>query len=268
MRTALTIAGSDSSGGAGIQADLKTFAAHGVYGMSVLTAITAQNTLGVQAVENVSPELIGEQVDAIFTDLPVHSVKIGMVSTGEAIDKIAEKLAHYNPEFIILDPVMISKSGHSLLDPLAKQSLKEKLLPLATLLTPNIDEAMALTGFTIESVHDMERAARAVKEMGVQAVLIKGGHLKGDPIDVFFDGIMIQHLKGNRIVTPHTHGTGCTLSSAIAAQLAKGKALFSAVEKAKQYVEKAIELAPELGHGAGPLQHFYWMKADGDNGDA
>lgn len=257
MKTALTIAGSDSSGGAGVQADLKAFSANGVFGMSVITAITAQNTQGVIDIETLSPKIIGSQLDAIFIDMPVDTIKIGMVSNQEAIKKIAEKLKQYRPSPIVLDPVMISKSGHALLEADAKATLIKELLPLATLVTPNLPEAAELTDKTLETVEDMEEAARLIKVMGPRAVLVKGGHLKDDPIDVLFDGTDMHHLRGKRIETRHTHGTGCTLSSAIAAQLAKGVSLVNAVETAKHYVQKAIEAAPGLGHGSGPLHHFY-----------
>lgn len=266
MKTALTIAGSDSSGGAGIQADLKAFAANGVFGMSVLTAVTAQNTMGVTGVENVSPSMIGKQLEAIFSDMPVDCIKIGMVSNEHAIDMIAEKLKKYAFSPIVLDPVMVSKSGHALLEETAKTALMKHLFPLATLVTPNLPESSEITGKDVTSIEEMERAALFIKDMGPKAVLIKGGHLDGEPVDILYDGEDMMYLKGKRIVTRHTHGTGCTLSSAIAAHLAKGASLLEAVESAKQYVQKAIEEAPEIGHGSGPLHHFYhwYSKKEGD----
>ncbi len=257
MKTALTIAGSDSGGGAGIQADLKTFAANGVFGMSVLTAVTAQNTRGVSGVEILSPEIINAQLNAVFSDLPVDAVKIGMVANCEAIGVIADRLLEYNSHPIVLDPVMISKSGHPLLEKRAQATLIDRLLPLATLVTPNLSEASELTGDAIHSVEDMERVAQTILSMGPQAVLVKGGHLEGEPIDVLASVEGFHHLKGRRIATRHTHGTGCTLSSAIAAHLATGHSLIEAARLAKAYVQSAIEQAPGLGAGSGPLQHFY-----------
>ncbi|MGV3489199.1 MAG: bifunctional hydroxymethylpyrimidine kinase/phosphomethylpyrimidine kinase [Tuberibacillus sp.] len=264
MKTCLTIAGSDSSGGAGIQADLKTFSALGVFGMSVITAVTAQNTLGVYGVQEIARDLIEEQIDAIYKDIPTDFVKIGMLSNNEAIEAITKKLEHYQPRCIVLDPVMISKSGYSLLQPTAKGALVTMLLPLAEIITPNLPEASVLVGENIASVSDMEKAAKQLVKMGPRAALVKGGHLDGEPVDVLFDGNEIHYLKGKRIDTKNTHGTGCTLSSAICAELAKGFSMLDAVANAKNYIQGAIAHALDLGSGAGPTHHFYqWYGKDG-----
>lgn len=257
MKHALTIAGSDCSGGAGIQADMKAFIANGCYAMSVITAITAQNTQGVTAVQDVNPDIIEKQIDAIFDDISVDAVKIGMVSVPETISIIAKRLTHYKAKPIVLDPVMISKSGFDLLQPRAKEALKKELLPLATIITPNIPEAEELTGLKIETLNDMEKACRVLVDMGVKAVLLKGGHRIEDATDIFFDGTTMKHLPAERIDTKNTHGTGCSLSSALAANLANGKALLEAVEGAKLYVYEGIKHAENLGHGWGPINHFY-----------
>jgi len=257
MKTALTIAGSDSGGGAGIQADLKTFSARGVFGMSVITAITAQNTQEVRSVQNVDTSIIRDQMEAVFTDLPVNAVKIGMLSTTETIEVVANKLKKFAPAPIVLDPVMVSKGGHHLLREEAIASLKKEMLPLATIVTPNIPEAEVIANCPIDSEETMKEACLKIMEMGVQAVLLKGGHLAGDPNDLFYDGSTFQWLYGKRIHTENTHGTGCTLSSAIAAELAKGRALLEAVEHAKEYITVAIKHSLELGSGHGPTHHFY-----------
>ena len=264
MKHLLTIAGSDSSGGAGIQADLKTFAAHGVFGMSVITAVTAQNTCGVTQVQDMTPEMITAQIDAVFSDVRVDAVKIGMVSRSESIRAIAEGLKYWNPSVVVVDPVMISKSGYPLLQPEACDTLIRELLPLATLLTPNLPEAEAICGFAIHTEPEMELAARKIISMGTAAVLVKGGHLEGEKADDYlFDGRQGTWLPGTRIQTQHTHGTGCTLSSALAANLAKGLPLQEAVQAAKGYVTKAIEHGIPLGKGHGPTHHFVdlWNKA-------
>ncbi|MTT32112.1 bifunctional hydroxymethylpyrimidine kinase/phosphomethylpyrimidine kinase [Terrilactibacillus sp. BCM23-1] len=262
MKTALTIAGSDSSGGAGIQADLKTFSAHGVYGMSVIVSITAQNTQKVEEVEDLSPRIIGAQLDAVFSDITVDAVKIGMVSNPEAIRVIAEKLIQYKPKFIVLDPVMVSKSGYDLLQPEAKNVLIEKLLPLATIVTPNLFEAERLiNNGEITTIEGMKEAAKQIYALGPQAVLVKGGHLEGDAVDVFYDGKQFETFEEERIETKNTHGTGCTLSSAIASHLAKGEALEEAIEGAKTYIQGAIRHSLSIGHGSGPTNHFFqWFK--------
>lgn len=257
MKTALTIAGSDSGGGAGIQADLKTFSAHGVYGMSVITAITAQNTQGVFGVQDVTPDIIKKQIEAIFDDLPVNAVKIGMVSVVETIQVIANCLKKYQPQNIVLDPVMISKSGYDLLQPDASQALIEQLIPLATIVTPNIPEAERITNKNITTYEDMKKAAKLIVEMGARYALIKGGHLDTDPVDILFDGQEYHYFESKRIQTNNTHGTGCTLSSSIAANLANGLTIEHAVEGSKAYITTAIEHALAIGKGHGPTHHFY-----------
>lgn len=257
MRKVLTIAGSDSSGGAGIQADLKTFSAHGVYGMSVITAVTAQNTQGVLAVEDISPHIIEKQMEAIFEDIEVDAVKIGMVSRRETIETIAANLRKYGAKNIVIDPVMVSKSGFDLLQPQAREVLLRSLLPLADIVTPNIPEARVITGRSIATLKDMEEAAVMIRAMGPQNVLVKGGHLQEEAVDVFFDGQRVKYLRCPRITTKNTHGTGCTLSAAIAANLAKKMTALEALGLAKEYITTAIEHSLSIGKGAGPTHHFY-----------
>jgi len=263
MRKVLTIAGSDSCGGAGVQADLKSLSANGVYGMSVITAITAQNTMGVFAVQDLEGEIIKAQIDAIFTDIDVDAVKIGMVSKISTIDVISQKLEQYKPMNIVLDPVMISKSGYSLLKPESKSALIKKLIPLASLITPNVPEAEEIirevnSDFPdIESVVDMEKAAKEIYKLGCKNVLLKGGHMLGEAVDVFYDGFEIIHFTSERINTKNTHGTGCTLSSAIAANLALGFSMKESIKKSKQYITIAIKHSLDIGHGVGPTNHFY-----------
>lgn len=267
MKTALTIAGSDSGGGAGIQADIKSFAANGVFGMSVITAITAQNTKEVRAVQNIDEVIIKDQIEAVFDDLPVDAVKIGMLSTASIIEAVASALKGYDLPPIVVDPVMVSKGGADLLQKEAVSALKEFILPLATLITPNIPEAEILVGSKIESEQDMEDACRKLAEYGSAAVLLKGGHLSGDPNDLLFDGTVFHWLKGKRHHTKNTHGTGCTLSSAIAANLAKGHEMPEAVSLAKQYITTAIENSLNIGGGHGPTNHFHalYEKANANN---
>ena len=257
MKHLLTIAGSDSSGGAGIQADLKTFAAHGTFGMSVITAVTAQNTCGVTQVQDITPEVITAQIDAVFSDIRVDAVKIGMVSRSESIRAIAQGLKCWKPAIVVADPVMISKSGYPLLQPEACDTLIRELLPLATLLTPNLPEAEAICGFAIHTELEMERAANKILALGARAVLVKGGHLEGSRADDYlFDGKKGIWIPGERIASEHTHGTGCTLSSALAANLAKGMSLEEAVRASKRYVTTGIEYGIALGKGHGPTHHF------------
>jgi len=269
MKKVLTIAGSDSCGGAGIQADLKSFSANGVYGMSVITAITAQNTMGVFAVQDLSEEIIKAQIDAIFTDITVDAVKIGMVSSISSIDAICEKLELYKPKNVVLDPVMISKSGFSLLKPESKVALIKKLIPLASLITPNVPEAEEIlsevnSGITeIKTIEHMEKAAKELYKLGCKNVLLKGGHMQGDAIDVFYDGSEIIHFNCERIQTKNTHGTGCTLSSAIAANLALGFSMKDAIKNSKVYVTTAIKHSLDIGHGVGPTNHFYELYKKG-----
>lgn len=260
IKTALTIAGSDSSGGAGIQADLKTFSALGVYGMTVITAITAQNTCGVMDIRELDTEILRSQIDAIFTDIEVDAVKIGMLSNSDIIETVSKSLAEYSYNKIVLDTVMISKSGSYLLKNEAVAALKELLIPKALVVTPNLHEATALVGFSVEDLKAMEQAAIKIFNMGAKNVVVKGGHLAGDPCDILFDGDKMIYFKNKRIDTKNTHGTGCTFSSAIAAEVAKGKNVKEAVEIAKEYITKAIENSFSLGKGVGPTNHFYKFK--------
>jgi len=259
LKKILTIAGSDSSGGAGIQADLKTFSAHGVFGMSVITAVTAQNTQGVFAVQDITPEMIASQLDAIFTDIEVDAVKIGMVSQIDTIKVIAEKLRQYKPKHIVVDPVMVSKSGYDLLSPDAKEALIQELIPLATVITPNLPEAEVITGRNISTLKEMEEAAILIHSLGAKAVLVKGGHLEDDATDVSYDGYEFTYYKGTRIATNNTHGTGCTLSSSITSNLANECPLNEAISKAKEYITLAIKHSFSIGKGVGPVHHFYSM---------
>lgn len=257
MKKALTIAGSDSSGGAGIQADLKTFSAHGVYGMSVITSVTAQNTKGVFAIHDIPCEIIGKQTDAIFEDIEVNGLKIGMVSQTDTIKIISSKLKQYKPLNIVLDPVMVSTSGYDLLQPDAKAALINELFPLATVITPNIPEAEVITGISIKNLDDMKKAAKSIIEIGTKNVLLKGGHLTEEAIDVFYDGEDFKFFESRRINTKNTHGTGCTLSSAIASNLALGYSIEDAISKAKEYITTAIKNSLSIGKGNGPTHHFY-----------
>lgn len=257
MKNLLTIAGSDSCGGAGIQADLKTFSALGTYGMSVINAITAQNTQGVQQVFNLPKDIIASQLDAIFTDIRVDAVKIGMLSTVDIIQTVAAKLREYKPDIVVLDPVMVSKNGSRLLDTDAVDALISMMLPLCSVVTPNIFEAEVIAGMKITNASEVEAALRTIHSLGAKNVLIKGGHLHGNPVDYLFDGSSIHEFSASRIETKNTHGTGCTLSAAIAAFLALGEAMPSAVKLAKDYVTTAIEHSIDLGSGVGPTNHFY-----------
>ncbi len=253
---ALTIAGSDSSGGAGIQADLKTFSAFHVFGMSVLTALTAQNSLGVQAIHNVPAEFVAQQIDSVLSDLGTDSAKTGMLSTGPIIRAVAAKLREYKVERLVVDPVMIAKSGDPLLAPDARSALLEEIFPLALVVTPNLPEASALAEMPVTDLPAMEEAARRIHRLGPQHVLVKGGHLKGDAVDLLFDGRGFARFAAPRIESRNTHGTGCTLSSAIAAGLAKERPLVEAVRDAKAYVTRAIREGFAVGRGVGALRHF------------
>lgn len=257
MRTALTIAGSDSSGGAGIQADIKTMTAHGVYAMSAITALTAQNTTGVYGIQEVAPAFLASQLDCVFQDIPPDAVKTGMVSSSALIQVIADKLTQYHARHIVVDPVMVSTSGSRLIAPEAVEAFQEKLFPLATVLTPNIPEAEVLSGQSIHSADDMERAARTIGERYGCAVLCKGGHQVRDADDLLWRSGAYRWFRGRRIDNPNTHGTGCTLSSAIASNLAKGYGLEQAVERAKEYVSGALGAMLDLGAGSGPLNHLF-----------
>lgn len=257
MKTALSIAGSDPSGGAGIQADIKAMTLNGVYAMSVVTAMTAQNTKGVSAILETDADFLGEELDAVFEDIFPDAVKIGMAASKRIIEKTAEKLSFYNAKNIVADPVMIATSGASLIGREAVFALKEKLLPLADLITPNIPEAEALSGTDINNEYDMIKAAEKLsRELGC-SVLIKGGHRKDSADDILFCDGRVVFFRGKRIGNPNTHGTGCTLSSAIAANLAKGYPLEKAVERAKEYISGALEAGLDLGSGSGPLNHAF-----------
>ncbi len=253
---ALTIAGSDSGGGAGIQADLKTFTAFRVCGMSVLTAITAQNSLGVQGVQNLSPEFVARQLDSVLTDFGTDAAKCGMLSTDGIIRAVVAKLREYEVEKLVVDPVMIAKSGDPLLQPEARAALVVELLPLALVVTPNLHEASALAGIPVEDQKGMEEAARRIHRLGPRYVLVKGGHLKGEAVDMLWGGREFTRLSAPRIDSPNTHGTGCTFSAAIAAGLAHGLPLIEAVREAKAYVTKAIQEGFAPGRGVGMLRHF------------
>lgn len=253
MRTALTIAGSDSGGGAGIQADLRTFTAHGVFGTSAITAITAQNTLGVSRVLALPVDLVVAQIDAVVSDLGADAVKIGMVANAEIASAVAAAIARHRLERVVLDPVMVAKGGAHLLAPDAVAVIRDELMPRAVVTTANVPEAEALTGRVIQDVAGLRDAARALVGAGAQAALVKGGHLAGPAIDVLYDGAAFIELEGERIDTRHTHGTGCTFAAAIAAHLALGATLADAARAAKAYVTHAIRHAPGLGHGHGPL---------------
>ena len=262
MKTALTIAGSDSSGGAGIQADIKTMTANGVYAMSAVTALTAQNTTGVYGILESTPEFLASQLDCIFTDIFPDAVKTGMVSSTGLIEVIADKLKQYKAKNIVVDPVMVATSGSRLISQEAVDALKELLLPLATVLTPNIPEAEVLSGLTISSPADMEKAAQAIGETYGCAVLCKGGHDLNDANDLLWRDGTCKWFHGRRIDNPNTHGTGCTLSSAIASNLAKGCDLDTAVERAKAYLSGALAAMLNLGAGQGPMDHLFDLKGE------
>ena len=262
MKTVLSIAGSDCSGGAGIQADLKTMTMNGVYAMSAITALTAQNTTGVQGIYEVEPAFLGMQIDSVFTDIRPDAVKIGMVASVELINVIAEKLAVYQAKNIVIDPVMVATSGSQLMKTDAVSALTEKLLPLATLVTPNIPEAEVLSGMTIQNEAEMAAAAKKIGDAYGCAVLLKGGHSINDANDLLYhDGVCIW-FYGKRIDNPNTHGTGCTLSSAIASNLAKGMELEAAVQKAKDYISGALAAMLDLGAGSGPMDHAFDLKGE------
>lgn len=253
---ALTIAGSDSGGGAGVQADLKTFAALGVYGTSAITAVTAQNTLGVLGVEELSPAFVALQVEAVATDIGVDAVKTGMLSNPAIVEAVADCIVRFKLPFCVVDPVMVAKGGASLLAREAQDAVIKRLLPLAFAVTPNIPEASVLIGKSIYSQTDMKEAARKIFDMGPQWVLVKGGHLEGDAWDVLFDGRNFYEFNSERINTKNTHGTGCTLSASIAACLARGLTVPDAVKRAKEYVTFAIRHSLNIGGGHGPTHHF------------
>ena len=262
MKTALTIAGSDCSGGAGIQADLKTMTMNGVYAMSAITALTAQNTTGVRAIQESTPDFLKQQLDAIFEDIYPDAVKVGMVASGELIHVIADRLRYYDAKNIVVDPVMVATSGSALMKHDAVQTLMEELLPIAALVTPNISEAQVLSGLTIETKEDMMIAARRIGDHCHCAVLLKGGHSINDANDLLYTNGELHWFEGKRIDNPNTHGTGCTLSSAIASNLAKGYALSESVQRAKDYISGALAAMLDLGEGSGPMNHAFDLQGE------
>ena len=257
MRTALSIAGSDSSGGAGIQADIKTMTANGVYAMTAITALTAQNTTGVTGIMEVTPEFLAQQLDSIFTDIRPDAVKIGMVSSSALIQVIAEKLKEYKAENIVVDPVMVATSGSKLISDDAIETLKTCLMPLSSILTPNIPEAEVLAEMKVETEEEMILAAKKISETFHFAVLCKGGHQLNDANDLLYRDGEYKWFHGKRIQNPNTHGTGCTLSSAIASNLAKGYSMDESVKRAKDYISEALEAMLDLGKGSGPMKHCF-----------
>lgn len=263
MKKVLTIAGSDCSGGAGIQADLKTFSALGVFGMSVIVSVVAENTSRVIDIQDVLPDMIKKQIDAVFEDIDVDAVKIGMLSTPQCMEAVAEKLRQYKPHNVVIDPVMYAKNGCPLMQPTSIDTLIKTIIPLADVLTPNIPEAEKIADIEIKSHADMENAAKEIQSMGCKAVIIKGGHAVGDATDILYDGNKMYYYKASRIDTKNTHGTGCTFSSAIAAQLSKGLSVENAVSRAKEYVTTAITHALPIGKGYGPTHHFYELYKNG-----
>ncbi|MGZ8626594.1 MAG: bifunctional hydroxymethylpyrimidine kinase/phosphomethylpyrimidine kinase [Actinomycetota bacterium] len=256
---ALSIAGSDSGGGAGIQADLKTFSALGVFGMTAITAVTVQNTQGVSGYEALSPRTVGEQIRAVVTDIGVDAAKTGMLASAQIVEAVADAVAETQVPNLVVDPVFLSKHGHALLAEDAVAALRERILPLATLVTPNLPEAAGLAGFGVGTRDEMAAAAEAILAMGPRAVLVKGGHLESEERadDLFFDGRDLRWIEAERIATPHTHGTGCVLSSAIAAHLAHGAELLDAVRAGKAFVTEAIRHALPIGHGIGPVDPMF-----------
>jgi len=259
IRKALTIAGSDSGAGAGIQADLKTFAALGVYGTSALTAITAQNTVGVTAILALSPKMVAAQIDAVITDIGAHALKTGMLANVAIIEIVAQKIQEHRLRNLVVDPVMVATSGDLLIKKNAVAALRSRLIPLATVVTPNIPEAEQLTGMPLQNSIDFEEAARRIVALGARSVVIKGGHRSGPAIDLFYDGKKFTELHAPRIRTRHTHGTGCTFSAAIAAHLAKGEKLENAVALAKKFITQAIRSGFAVGSGHSPVHHFYQL---------
>ena len=261
VKQVLTIAGSDSGGGAGIQADIKAMSANGVFAMSVITAVTAQNTEEVTDVFELPPAVVASQLDAIFDDFDVAAVKTGMLSSASIIDVVVKLVTPQNVTNLVVDPVMISKSGYALLKPDAIETVKTKLFPLALVVTPNVHEAQQLSGIAITSLADARRAAKIIHSFGCKHVLIKGGHLLNErATDLLYDGRFFNVLKGEFIETPHTHGTGCTFASALAAHLARGRSVLDAAQSAKSYVTEAIRHGLAIGHGHGPTDHFYFLE--------
>lgn len=262
MKTALTIAGSDCSGGAGIQADLKTMTMNGVYGMSAITALTAQNTTGVKSIQEATPEFLKDQLEAVFEDIFPDAVKIGMVSSTELIHVIADQLRTYKARNIVVDPVMVATAGSALIQTDAVQTMVKELLPLADLVTPNIPEAEVLSGMTIGSKEDMQTAAKQMGDRYGCAVLLKGGHSINDANDLLYTQGKLHWFEGKRIDNPNTHGTGCTLSSAIASNLAKGFPLAESVQRAKEYISGALAAMLDLGKGSGPMKHNFDLTSE------
>ncbi|MDR2006618.1 MAG: bifunctional hydroxymethylpyrimidine kinase/phosphomethylpyrimidine kinase [Acidaminococcales bacterium] len=261
MKKVLSIAGSDCSGGAGVQADLKTFSALGVFGMSVIVSVVAENTTRVIGIQDVTPDMVEKQIDAVFEDIGADAVKVGMLSSAECMAATAKKLLFYAPEHVVIDPVMYAKGGAPLMREDAVSFFVRAVLPLADVLTPNIPEAEALAGLKIKNPADMRKAAEIIHGMGCKNVIVKGGHAAGDADDVLFDGARHYSFSGERINTQNTHGTGCTYSSALAACLALGHGVREAAAKAKEYVTDAIRHAPDIGKGHGPVHHFYDLYA-------
>lgn len=257
MKKILSIAGSDCSGGAGVQADLKTFSAHGLFGMTVIASVVAENTFRVIEFQDVRPDIIEKQIDAVFEDIPPDAVKIGMLSTKETMMAVSKKLKEWKPKHVIVDPVMYAKNGAPLMDPQSIDTLISQIVPLADMVTPNIPEAEKIAKIQISSHEDMEQAARIIHNMGCHTVLVKGGHSTGDATDILFDGEAFHYYSAPRVQTRNTHGTGCTYSSAIASNLALGMSVQKAVEKAKVYITTAIIHALDFGRGNGPTHHFY-----------
>ncbi len=260
MKVALTIAGSDSGGGAGIQADLKTFAAHGVHGTSAITAVTAQNSVAVTDYVALEPRIVVAQIEAVASDMVVSAAKTGMLATRAIVEAVAAVVARLHIPNLVVDPVMVAKSGDRLLDAAAETAYVRHLFPVATVVTPNLAEAEALLGRPVRTLAAMREAARAIKDMGPRAVVVKGGHLEGPPVDVYFDGRRLEDLSGERIATRNTHGTGCTYSAAIAARLALGSGLADAVREAKAYLTEAIRRSYSVGRGHGPVDHLHTLR--------
>ena len=257
MKVVLTIAGSDSGGGAGIQADLRTFAAHGVHGTSAVTAVTAQNSVAVLDWVSLEPRMVVAQMEAVASDMNVAAAKTGMLATAAIVSAVADAIERLRLPLVVVDPVMVAKSGDRLLDGHAETAYRERLLPLATVVTPNLPEAEALLGRPVRTLPEMREAARALRAMGPRAVVVKGGHLEGDAVDVFWDGERMEDLSAPRIATKNTHGTGCTYSAAIASRLALGDPLLEAVRGAKAYLTEAIRRSYSVGRGHGPVDHLH-----------
>ncbi len=264
MKVVLTIAGSDSGGGAGIQADLRTFAAHGVHGASAITAVTAQNSVAVVDYVALEPRMVVAQVEAVATDMTVAAAKTGMLANRPIMEAVAEAVARLRLPNLVIDPVMVAKGGDRLLDPAAEQAYVDLLFPRAEVVTPNLMEAEALVGYPVRTLEDMRRAARDLHARGPKAVVVKGGHLEGDPVDIYFDGERLQELFAPRISTNNTHGTGCTYSAAIAARLALGAERLDAVRGAKRYLTEAIRRSYSVGRGHGPLDHLHPLTGRGN----